>query len=53
MGAGKMIMEIAMWTVVAAILVFVIMNAPKVAVAVTSIGNWVSTEQGIYMGGVA
>jgi FtsH-binding integral membrane protein len=48
---GHFFMEIATWTVIAAIIVFLVMQAPKVAVAVSSVGNFVLNEQGIMTGG--
>jgi hypothetical protein len=53
METGRLIMEVATWTVIAAIIVFVIMQAPKVAVAVTSIGGWVTSEEAVLAGSKA
>lgn len=45
METGKLIMEVLSWTVVAAIIVFVIMNASGIAQSVTDVGNWALGEQ--------
>ncbi len=37
---GHMIMEIASWTIIAAIIVLVVMNASKFATAIGSIGTF-------------
>lgn len=50
MGAS-MVFEIATYTVMAAVLVFIIMNADKFAVAIGTLGGWATTEESIYTGG--
>lgn len=47
----KMIFDIATLTIVAAIVVFIIFNAEKFAVAIGTLGGWATTEESIYTGG--
>jgi hypothetical protein len=47
---GKIITDIISWTILAALAVLVVMNADKVAVAVTSVGGFWVTETGMFTG---
>ena len=44
--------EVATWTIIAALIVFVVMNAGKVAMSTSSIGGWAMNEEGIMTGGL-
>lgn len=45
METGKLIMEVLSWTVIAAIVVFIIFNASGIAQSTMDIGNWALSEQ--------
>ncbi len=47
---GKMIMEIISWTIIAAILVLIIMNAGKFATAIGSISTFALGETSLITG---
>jgi hypothetical protein len=46
----KTIFEIAAWTIIAAIIVLVVMNAQKFAVAISSIDTFVMCSEGVMTG---
>jgi hypothetical protein len=47
---GKVIIDIISWTIIAALLVLVVMNAQNVATVVTSIGGFWTTETSMFTG---
>jgi len=47
---GKNIMEIAAWTIIAALIVLVVMNASKFAVAISSITGFWGSETSMFTG---
>lgn len=46
----KTIVEIISWTILAALLVLVVMNASKVATVVSSVGGFWTTETSMFTG---
>lgn len=50
MPGGKMIMEIISWTIVAAIVVLIIMNADKFATAIGSLTGFWGNETAMFTG---
>ncbi len=50
MPGGKMIMEIVSWTIVAAIIVLIIMNASKFATAIGSLTGFWGNETAMFTG---
>lgn len=50
MGNPKIITDIITWTILAALLVLIIMNADKVATVVTSVGGFWINETGMFTG---
>ena len=47
---GKNIMEIAAWTIIAALIVLVVMNASKFATAISSLTGFWSSETSMFTG---
>lgn len=47
---GKLIMEIAAWTIVAAIIVLIVMNAKNFAIAISSITGFWGNETAMFTG---
>lgn len=46
----KTVMEIASWTILAALAVLIVMNAEKFATAVSSVGGFWTTETSMFTG---
>ena len=49
--SGFNIVELLIWTLVAAMIVMIIMQADKVKAAIGSIGGWSLSEEGLLTGG--
>lgn len=47
---GRRIVEVISWTIMAALLVLVVMNASNVAQVVTSVGGFWTTETAMFTG---
>lgn len=47
---GKVFIDIISWTILAAIVVLLVMNAPKVATVVTSVGGFWGSETSMFTG---
>lgn len=47
---GRFIMEIAAWTIIAAIIVLIVMNAKQFAIAIGSLTSFWTTETSMFTG---
>lgn len=47
---GKLVVDIVSWTIIAALIVLVVMNASNVAIVITSLGGFWGKETAMFTG---